>query len=127
MPETKVSQRNIAQSFNCLCHLILVPECILLLSQVKKIIIIAHRPSHQHDLKESANHQKRPPSFNASWSSSNAHMPIVDDFRGLQGSARALLPVCGFWAPYTASFDSLCVLTAFYHSQHNLFQQFLLE
>ena len=60
---------------------------------------VSDAPSHPCDVKENVIHQTRPPSSIASWTSSDAHVPIVVAFGGGQGSAGTPWLFCGYVAP----------------------------
>lgn len=98
MPGLKVPQQNIVQIITlpplfCLLHIV-HPSAISSPGKCHK-----HTPSCPAGANENVIHLTRPPSTIAPWSRSVVHVPIIDPFCGVQGSARALCPVYRYAAP----------------------------
>lgn len=91
MSAERSPSKELPRALHCLNQLALFPLCILVrsFSQVND----KQTPSYPHDVKENI-------FFIAPWSISDAHLPIVCSFGGVQGSAWALwnkLECPGFW------------------------------
>lgn len=82
-------------------------------------VSVTHAPGIPHDLKENMIHETKPSSSIVPLSNSYDHMPTLGTFRGWQGSAWVLWPVCVYTAPKAAICKSRSVLKPFYLGQHS--------